>query len=54
MWLESTNYCEQHLTPSLLRGFMQSVWRPTLNAVKYRHFEAVHEVEKNRRPLCVE
>ncbi|NLZ55063.1 MAG: Tat pathway signal protein [Clostridiaceae bacterium] len=47
----TVNYCEQHLTPSLLLGFMQTVWRPTLNAVKYRHFEAVHEVAKNRRPL---
>ena len=39
-------YCRQHIAPERLLGFMQTVWRPTLEKYRQRHVEAIEVAGK--------
>lgn len=34
-------YCREHIAPERLLGFMQTVWRPTLEECRERHMQAI-------------
>ena len=34
-------YCSEHIAPERLVGFLQTVWRPTLEACRERHMRAL-------------
>lgn len=40
----TVGYCRQHIAPERLLGFLQTVWRPTLEACRQRHLEAIEAV----------
>ena len=44
----TVNYCSETCNPEQIAGFMQTVWRPTLDDVKFRHLEAIDIVRKVR------
>lgn len=44
----TVNYCSKTCNKGQLAGFLQTVWRPTLDAVKYRHLEAIDTVRQAR------
>jgi hypothetical protein len=37
-------YCRNHIAPERLLGFLQTVWRPTLEECRERHMEAIELV----------
>jgi len=46
----TVNYCLDTCDNDLIKGFMQTVWRPTVREVRFRHLEAidiVRQVKKN-------
>ncbi len=49
-WLTPENfsktvaYCTKHIASRRLRGFLQAVWRPTLEACRERHIQAIEVV----------
>ena len=47
----TVNYCSKTCNAGNLAGFLQTVWRPTLDAVKYRHLEAIDTVKRVRESL---
>ena len=47
----TVNYCSRTCHTDRLAGFLQTVWRPTLDAVKYRHLEAIDTVKRVRESL---
>ena len=44
----TVNYCSKTCNAEDLTGFLQTVWRPTVKAVKYRHLEAIDAVRRVR------
>jgi Glycosyl hydrolase family 20, catalytic domain. len=42
------NYCLETCNSDRIYGFLQTVWRPTLQAVRYRHLEAIDIVRQIR------
>ena len=40
----TVSYCEKIIAPERLKGFLQTVWRPTLPPCKIRHSEAIDQV----------
>lgn len=38
---ETVNYCTRHIARERLLGFLQTVWRPTLEACRQRHIQAI-------------
>ena len=40
----TVSYCEKIIAPERLKGFMQTVWRPTLPACSITHSEAIDQV----------
>lgn len=47
----TVRYCMDQCSPRRIPGFLQTVWRPTLMAVRYRHQEAVDMVGQARRAV---
>jgi hypothetical protein len=47
----TVNYCNQTCNQDQIKGYLQTVWRPTLRDVKYRHLEAVDIVRKVRSDI---
>ena len=44
---ESTvQYCRAHISPVRLKGFLQTVWKPTLEACRERHVTAIEQVQR--------
>lgn len=41
---QTTTFCRQHLAPQRLRGFLQTVWKPTLERCRQDHLEAIAQV----------
>lgn len=41
---KTTSFCRKHLAPQHLRGFLQTVWKPTLEVCRQRHLEAIAQV----------
>ena len=37
----TVGYCAEHVAPERLKGFLQTVWRPTLEDCRHRHEEAI-------------
>jgi len=44
-------YCLKNIAPERLLGFMQTVWRPTLEECRSRHLEAIAEVAKAKSSI---
>ena len=42
----TVDYCKKVIAPQRLKGFMQTVWRPTLSQCRDRHLEAVQQVKE--------
>lgn len=42
-------YCKKHIAPERLKGFLQSVWRPTLPACEKTYLEAIDQEEAEIR-----
>ncbi len=40
----TVDYCEKHIKPAHLFGFLQTPWRPTLEEYREHHLEAINEV----------
>jgi hypothetical protein len=41
---ETVTYCEKKIAPERLKGFMQTVWRPTLPVCQQKHIDAIDQV----------
>ena len=37
-------YCSKHIAPKSLLGFLQTSWRPTLEACRQQHMQAIKAV----------
>lgn len=54
-WTEPRNFektvrfCTEHIAPERLKGFLQTVWKPTVARRKFRHLEAAQEVGVARK-----
>ena len=42
----TVDYCTKIIDPTRLKGFMQSVWRPTLQQCRQKHLEAVAQAKE--------
>jgi len=40
----TVEYCDKVIAPERLKGYMQSIWRPTLPACRERHLEGIEQV----------
>jgi len=38
---KTVTYCKKHIAPERLLGFLQTVWKPTLEACRHNHVEAI-------------
>ncbi len=47
----TVEYCEKNIAPERLKGFMQTVWRPTLVPCLGRHLEAIEQVAAAKNSL---
>ena len=47
----TVEYCSKKIDPSRLKGFMQTVWRPTLAPCLERHIQAVNQVAESKVKL---
>ena len=43
--MNSWPYCRKHVPSQRLLGFMMTTWRPTLEAWRQAHLDAVQEVQ---------
>lgn len=41
----TVEYFKDNINTDKVKGFMQAPWKPTIQAVKYRHFEAIEHVK---------
>ncbi len=41
-------YCREHIVPERLLGFLQTVWKPTLEATRERHVQAIELAAQSR------
>lgn len=54
-WSVDTNFegtvefCAKHISPGHLKGFLQTSWKPTLEACRERHFKAIEQVGRARK-----
>jgi hypothetical protein len=44
----TVRFCRQHLAPERLLGFLQTVWKPTLEECRERHMQAIELVGQTR------
>jgi hypothetical protein len=47
----TVDYCTRHISPERLKGFCQTVWRPTLSETRPRHVDCIKLIGKARRSL---
>lgn len=41
---KTVEYCQKHLSPDKLKGFLQTTWFPTKSSARGRHFAAINQV----------
>ena len=46
---KTVEYCTGVVVPERLKGFLQTVWKPTVERRRHRHFEAADEVGVSRK-----
>jgi hypothetical protein len=46
---KTVNYCTDNIATERLKGFMQSIWKPTLERRRLRHIEGADEVGRMRQ-----
>lgn len=44
----TAEYCQRHIAPARLKGFLQTVWKPTLEECRQRHLQALELVEQTQ------
>jgi len=42
----TVRFCQEHIAPERLLGFLQTVWHPTLEACRERHEQAIEQVRR--------
>lgn len=42
----TVRYCREHIAPERLKGFLQTVWKPTLEVERARHLEAIEALAR--------
>jgi hypothetical protein len=42
-------YCKEHIAPERLKGFFQTIWRPTTEEFRHRHMEAIEQIGAARK-----
>jgi len=47
----TVEYCSKTIAPDRLKGFLQTIWRPTLPVCREVHIKAIEQVEKARKTL---
>jgi hypothetical protein len=45
----TVRFCREHIAPERLRGFLQTVWKPTLEECRERHMQAIALVSQSRK-----
>ena len=45
---DTVSFCRRHVDPARLKGFMQTVWKPTLKVCRDRHVQAIDLVARAR------
>ncbi|MBI4310550.1 MAG: Tat pathway signal protein [Chloroflexi bacterium] len=48
---KTTVFCQKHIAPQRLLGFLQTVWKPTLEVCRQRHLEAIAQVGQAKAAL---
>jgi hypothetical protein len=45
---DTVTCCRRHIAPARLKGFLQTVWKPTLEVCRERHLQAIDLVGQAR------
>lgn len=45
----TVKYCKEHIAPERLKGFFQTIWRPTTEEFRQRHIEAIEQIGAARK-----
>lgn len=45
----TVRWCKEHIAPERLKGFFQTIWRPTTEEFHQRHIEAIEQIGRARR-----
>jgi hypothetical protein len=48
----TVSYCREHIAPQRLMGFLQTIWKPTLEACRARHIHGIEQVQQARETLA--
>jgi len=46
---ETVKFCKEHIAPERLKGFLQTVWRPTVEEYRQRQIEAVEQIGRGKK-----
>jgi hypothetical protein len=47
----TVDFCREHVAAERLKGFMQTIWKPTLEPCRERHLRAIDQVQRARQTL---
>ena len=47
----TVDFCREHVAADRLKGFMQTIWKPTLEPCRERHMRAIDQVQRARQTL---
>ncbi len=47
-FVETVRYAREHIAPERLLGFLQTVWKPTLESERDRYIDAIAQVARAR------
>jgi len=45
----TVRWAEEHIAPERLKGFFQTIWRPTTEEFRQRHIEAIEQIGRARK-----
>jgi hypothetical protein len=45
----TVKFCKEHIAPERLKGFFQTIWRPTTEEFRQRHIEAIEQIGAARK-----
>lgn len=48
----TVDFCSKNISPERLKGFLQTVWKPTIRERKHRHLEAVDLINQGKKAYC--
>jgi hypothetical protein len=48
----TVSYCRSRIAPERLRGFLQTIWKPTLEPCRERHLQAIEQVRRARETIA--